>query len=68
MFDANKIYTQSEVAEALGKSEAWAERARWNGSGPKFLKLGRRVVYRGSDLLLWIESRVRVSTADRGAA
>ncbi len=66
MFDSNKLYTQAEVAETLGKSEAWAERARWDGSGPAFVKVGRSVRYRGGDLLAWLESRVCTSTADRG--
>jgi predicted DNA-binding transcriptional regulator AlpA len=66
MFDANKLYDQAEVAKALGKSEAWAERSRWDGSGPKFVKIGRKVMYRGIDLNAWIESRVCASTADRG--
>jgi predicted DNA-binding transcriptional regulator AlpA len=68
MFDANQLYDQTEVAKALGKSEAWAERSRWDGSGPAFIKVGRSVRYRGSDLLAWIESRVCASTADRGRA
>lgn len=68
MFEANKLYSQAEVATALGKSEAWAERSRWDGSGPKFVKIGRKVAYRGGDILAWLESRVCASTADRGRA
>ena len=68
MFDANKPYTQTEFAQTLGKSEAWAERSRWDGSGPKFVKIGRKVLYRGSDLNDWLDSRTRTSTSDKGAA
>lgn len=68
MFDANQLYDQAEVAKALGKSTAWAERSRWDGSGPKFVKIGRKVAYRGSDLNDWIEGHVCSSTANRARA
>lgn len=68
MFNATKLYSQTEVAQTLGKSEAWAERSRWDGSGPKFVKIGRKVMYRGSDLNNWLDERVCSSTADRGRA
>jgi hypothetical protein len=38
-------------------AEATLTRMRSVGGGPVFLKHGRRVVYRPSDLLAWIKSR-----------
>ncbi|MCM2256577.1 MAG: helix-turn-helix domain-containing protein [Vicinamibacteria bacterium] len=42
------------------------ERWRVEGSGPRFVKLGRRVGYRRQDLLDWAASRTRRSTSDIG--
>ena len=63
-----QLYTQDELAPIFGLSSFWFERARWSGTGPKFVKLGRKVVYRGSDLLEWMDSQTRTSTSDRGRA
>jgi predicted DNA-binding transcriptional regulator AlpA len=50
------LLNQKELAAYLGKSIAWCERSRWEGSGPKFVKLGRNVRYRADDVAAWIES------------
>jgi predicted DNA-binding transcriptional regulator AlpA len=55
-FDLPPLFTQKELSEYLSKSEAWCERARWAGDGPKFIKLGRHVRYRADDVAAWIES------------
>lgn len=62
------MINQQQLAEMLGKSIKWAERARHEGNGPKFIKAGRSVLYRTSDVLEWLESNVRSSTADKGEA
>ncbi|MDP3816681.1 AlpA family transcriptional regulator [Pseudomonas sp.] len=54
--------SQKDLAEYLGKSIAWCERARWAGDGPVFVKLGRNVRYRAADVLAWIEANARIST------
>jgi predicted DNA-binding transcriptional regulator AlpA len=51
------LLTQKDLAKYLCKSEAWCERARWAGDGPKFIKLGRHVRYKTEDVAAWIESR-----------
>lgn len=33
-----KIMDQNELADYLGKSTAWCERARCEGNGPRFIK------------------------------
>lgn len=58
------LLTQREVAEYLHKSEAWLERARVEGGGPKFIKCGRAVRYRADDLQAWMENNARQSTAE----
>ena len=47
-----------EAAAYLHLSPRTLERYRVTGEGPRFLKLGRRVLYRRDDLDTWIESRV----------
>ena len=52
-----RLLTQQELAEYLGKSTAWCERARWSGNGPRYVKLGRHVRYRETDVTAWIEEQ-----------
>ncbi len=67
VFEDSKMYDQSEAAPILRKSEAWFERKRWDGTGPKYIKIGRKPLYRGSDLNAWLNEQVRQSTSDKGA-
>jgi len=57
---------QLELAVRWGISHRTLERWRWTGEGPKFLKVGGRVVYRLSDIEEYEEAIVRTSTADAG--
>jgi hypothetical protein len=66
--DKSALLNQSELAHYLRRSEAWCERARWQGNGPRFIKVGRKPFYRLSDVESWLEAQTRVSTSDRGAA
>lgn len=52
-----RLWDQKTLANYLGKSTSWCERARWAGEGPKFIKLGRHVRYRVSDVLNWIDEQ-----------
>lgn len=58
------LWDQRDFAKYIGKSTAWAERARWAGEGPRFIKLGRHVRYRADDVLAWIEECARTSTSE----
>jgi predicted DNA-binding transcriptional regulator AlpA len=60
------LLTQIDLAEYLSKSTAWCERARWSGTGPKYIKLGRHVRYKAADVLEWIEENSKSSTSDGG--
>jgi predicted DNA-binding transcriptional regulator AlpA len=58
------LLSQREAAQFLCLSERTLERWRVSGNGPKFCKLGRRVVYRSTDLEAWINAHVRQSTSE----
>ena len=58
MFDESKLYRNDDPAlDVIGRPFT---RAHWrsDGLGPAFLRLGRHVYYRGSDLNAWLETRV----------
>ena len=58
MFDNDKLYRVDDPAlKVLGTYHALAHR-RTNGTGPRYVKLGRRVFYRGSDLNEFINKNV----------
>ena len=59
-----RLLTQSEAAKALRLSERTLERLRLTGGGPLFVKAGRAVRYRESDLEAWISERVVNSTSE----
>ena len=62
------LINQAELAKLLDKSEAWTERSRWDGSGPPFVKIGKSVMYRVTDVEEWLAGRTRTSTSDHGRA
>jgi predicted DNA-binding transcriptional regulator AlpA len=61
-----ELWDQKKLANYLGKSVKWCERARWAGEGPKFIKLGRHVRYRAEDVLEWIEECAENTAQDGG--
>ena len=61
------LLSAPEAARHLRLSEPYLAKLRCWGGGPSFLKLGRRVVYRRSDLDAWLEGKLRVSTSSRSA-
>ena len=57
--EPEKLYSQKELAPILGKSEAWFERARWSGSGPAFIKVGRSPRYMGATINAWLQGNIQ---------
>lgn len=57
------LLTQREAARLLRLSERTLERLRLQGGGPVYVKAGRAVRYRESDLEKWIDARVVSSTS-----
>ncbi len=53
-----------QAAELIGMSRRTLEKWRGEGTGPPFLKLGRRVLYSVADLEEWLRSRRRYSTSE----
>jgi predicted DNA-binding transcriptional regulator AlpA len=60
------LLNQREAAELCRLSPRTLERFRCTGFGPRFHKIGRRVLYRHADIETWVASRVRTSTSDLG--
>jgi excisionase family DNA binding protein len=58
------MLTQSEAAQMLRVSVRTLERLRVSGSGPTYIKTGRLVRYRQSDLDKWITDSERRSTSE----
>ncbi len=55
---------ESDVSDLLKLSISWVQKARGQGTGPKFIKVGGAVRYRLSDVQEYLEERVRKSTSD----
>ena len=48
--------TAAEVAPVLDTTEAGLAQMRFRGTGPRFVKRGRRVLYRWSDVRDYLET------------
>lgn len=55
-----------EAGRFLGLSGRTLEKHRTYGTGPKYRKIGGRVVYAIGDLQAWVDRGAKVSTSDRG--
>lgn len=55
---------QIELAARLNISPRTLERWRWTGEGPRFMKVGGRVVYRLEDVEGYEDCQLRNSTAE----
>lgn len=60
---AVKHLNQIELSRRWSLSARTLERWRWMGTGPQFLKIGGRVVYRLEDIESYEEESRRASTA-----
>lgn len=58
------LLSAKDAAKELGLSASTLAKMRIYGGGPKYLKLGRRVVYAPNDLATWLDTNRRVSTSD----
>ena len=54
-----------KAAAYVSASPRTLENWRQQGKGPKYLKIGRSVVYLESDLEAWLQSQRRSSTSER---
>lgn len=61
--------TPAQIAPVLDTSLAGLAQMRYRGTGPKFVKRGKRVLYRWSDVRAYLEANTLQRTDDpRGAA
>jgi excisionase family DNA binding protein len=58
------LLTQREAAELLKLSQRTIERLRVSGLGPRFVRVGRSIRYRLTDIESYISSRVVASTSE----
>jgi Helix-turn-helix domain len=63
----SSLLTPQEAAEFLRTKDRTLERWRQVGGGPIFTKVGRRVVYKISDLESWVLQQRRSHTGSAGA-
>ena len=56
------LIAAAQVPEYIGLKKQTLARWRHEGFGPKWVRLGRRVFYRSSDLREWIDAQVRQNT------
>jgi hypothetical protein len=66
--DRDPLLTEAEASKRVKKAPRTLENWRRSGFGPAFIKLGRSVFYRASDLESWVEAQRRTSTSDPGSA
>ncbi len=53
-----------DVAAALGTTESGLAQMRFRGTGPRYCKVGRRVMYRWSDVRAYLDANVMQRTDD----
>lgn len=51
-----RLLSTAEAAELLGVNRSWLDRARIAGSGPTYIRIGRIVKYRPSDLRKFMDA------------
>ncbi|QQO46001.1 helix-turn-helix domain-containing protein [Paracoccus sp. MC1862] len=55
------LVTQEEAANILGVSKKWLERDRWAERRIPYVKIGRGVRYRITDIAAYIEANVQAA-------
>ena len=65
-FTLSRNLTTIEAARFLNLKPATLGQWRWNGRGPRFVKIGRSCRYRLADLEAFLEERVFSSTTEAG--
>jgi excisionase family DNA binding protein len=63
-YTASSTFDTKEAAVYLGLSKPYLDKLRCFGGGPRFAKIGRRVVYRLRDLDAWLEQHLKSNTSD----
>ena len=61
-----RLLSAASASRYLSMPQATLAKLRWEGSGPPFVKIGKRVFYEPEAIDEWIAARVRTSTSDPG--
>jgi hypothetical protein len=64
MDDLDILLTEKQYSEIRQESDRTIQRERANGSGCRFVKIGRAVRYRRRDITEFIERHLRRSTSE----
>ena len=56
------------LADRLDVTEGYLAKLRLYGDGPRFTKIGRKVVYSPTDVQSWLDARKANSTSEAQAA
>jgi excisionase family DNA binding protein len=62
-----RLLTVAEAATYLSLSASTLNKLRVSGGGPRYVKLGGKILYDVRDLDQWIEDHKRASTSERAA-
>ena len=62
------LATAEEAAEFLRTTTKRLAQDRWNGTGPRFIKHGRRVLYSWDELRNFVEGNTFQRTDDRSVS
>lgn len=57
-----EMLTDKQVGDIVHMKPSSLAQMRYKGTGPKFVKLGSRVLYRRDDVIEWINANVHTIT------
>jgi predicted DNA-binding transcriptional regulator AlpA len=63
--DQRNTVNQEDAARYIDFTESYLEKARHDGRGPRYLRIGRTIRYRIRDLDQWLEQHVVETRAER---
>ena len=66
MAEIETLLSDRDLERITGRARSSWQKDRLTGRGPRFVRLGRLVRYRRSDLEQWLDAQTRTSTSDTG--
>ncbi len=60
-----QLYNEKETAKLLSLSVKTLQRYRYTGGGPTYIKLGKSVRYKESDIHMYVSARTRNITTEQ---
>lgn len=64
LMNEDQLLTTDEAAAVLHQKSGTLAQWRYLGTGPRYYKVGRKPLYRRSELLTWLEEQARTSTRE----